>query len=307
MPVEHCIQRCDGFEVHVLRSEALEVRIIPELGAKIASLRCLISGREWLWSLPGARLSRNRLGDSFGDGPLVGADECFPTVASCFWNGRTLPDHGEIWTEPWDVEVVGGSVLTVVRCPISPFTFRRRASLDGQELRLDYEVENTGQEEEAFLWAFHPLLAINDGDQIELPVSTVKTDFSMNCPLGEFGACWNWPRPGSEIQLARMDFGPFPMAAAKLYAENLGEGHAAIRSANTGESLEFRFDLHQLDSVGLWINRGGWNGFHHVAIEPTNSTADSLAVASRLGRCGRLPAGQSQRWTVVLKASFHDL
>ena len=59
--------------------------------------------------------------------PLVGADECLPTIAPCSWRGRELPDHGEVWNVPWAVDpeaLENGILKTSVRLEISPFEFR---------------------------------------------------------------------------------------------------------------------------------------------------------------------------------------
>src|SRR5271168_3795782 len=93
------------FAVYTLANETVEVATVPELGAKIISLRNLKTGREWLWHPPGGlRLFRNRLGDDFSQSPLVGVDECLPTIAPCLWQGRKLPDHGELWRASWSVD-----------------------------------------------------------------------------------------------------------------------------------------------------------------------------------------------------------
>ena len=88
-----------GFAVYGLRSPSTEIRVAPELGAKILSLKNLETGREWMWRPPGlSRLFRNEPGDPFERSTLVGADECLPTVAPCRWKGLDLPDHGEVWS-----------------------------------------------------------------------------------------------------------------------------------------------------------------------------------------------------------------
>ena len=38
-----------GFEVYSLNNEEIELAVVPELGAKIISLKNLRTGREWLW------------------------------------------------------------------------------------------------------------------------------------------------------------------------------------------------------------------------------------------------------------------
>src|ERR1039458_10375594 len=91
-------QQLQGFAVHVLGNDGVELAMVPELGAKIISLKNLRTGREWLWHPHDSlRLFKNQPLDDFAASPLVGMDECLPTILPCSWRGRQLPDHGEVW------------------------------------------------------------------------------------------------------------------------------------------------------------------------------------------------------------------
>ena len=221
MPCKHRIEQQDGIEVHVLRSAEVEVRIIPELGAKISSLKDRHSGRQWLWSPPGARLFRNTLADAFASSTLIGADECFPSIAGCTWRDRKLPDHGEAWSLPWTVTTTNDSVTTRLKCVAAPFVLERTARLAAHILRLDYTLTNVGTQPEEFLWALHPLMAIQPGDRIELPTSQITVEVALNCVLGERGAKLHWPRPQPGMDLGTMDFGEQrPMPICTLFRRN---------------------------------------------------------------------------------------
>ena len=160
----------------MLGNDEVELAVVPELGAKIISLKNLQTGREWLWHPPeGMRLFKNQVGDDFSASPLAGIDECFPTIEPCSWQGRELPDHGEVWSVPWQMDGnawQNGVLKTKVRLGISPFEFERTIELQGGEVRIGYQLHNLGAMEENFLWAMHPLLRLETGDELELPDST---------------------------------------------------------------------------------------------------------------------------------------
>ena len=62
-----------GFDVFGLRNEAVELEVLPALGAKIISLRNLVTGYEWMWRPPaGMKLFRNQLGDDFAASTMTG-------------------------------------------------------------------------------------------------------------------------------------------------------------------------------------------------------------------------------------------
>lgn len=97
-----------GFAAITVGNGAIETTIVPELGAKLAGLRDLRTGREWLWTSRRIPFARHDPGaSSIEVADNGGCDECFPTVAPCGpvtgWPDG-LPDHGQVWSLPWDVE-----------------------------------------------------------------------------------------------------------------------------------------------------------------------------------------------------------
>ena len=280
------VRRQQGFKVYVLSTEDVELAVVPELGAKIISLIDLRTGREWMWHPPGGlKLFRNLPGDAFSQSPLAGADECLPTIAPCSWQGHELPDHGEVWNVPWTVDpeaLENGILKTSVRLEISPFSFERAIELRGNEIQINYQLNNYGEVERQFLWAIHPLLRLQAGDQLELPATTRAI---LN------GATWV-DAVASAIP---------EKTSAKVFARPVSEGLAAISNPATGERLEFEWSPAENDTLGLWLTRGGWHGHHHFAIEPTNADHDALALAAEQGHCGTVPAGDFTTWQICLR------
>jgi galactose mutarotase-like enzyme len=280
----HEIRREQGFDVYVLSNQHVEVAVVPDLGARIISLKNLQTGREWLWYPPGRRfLFRNQPGDDFARSPLFGMDECLPTIAPCSWKGRHLPDHGEAWFAAWSVDAEawrGGVLRTGVDLAISPFHFERSIELIGKHVRLDYRLVNQGNNEEHFLWAMHPLLQLEPGDQLELPRSTRAL---LN------GASW----------IDDLDSGTPSGACEKLFAQPLQESGAGIHNPRTADRLDLEWDVAQNNTLGLWLTRGGWNGHHHFALEPANGGSDSLNEAAH--RCGKVGALATVTWRVSIR------
>ncbi len=278
-------RREQGFKVFVLRSEGIELGIVPELGARIISLKDLKTGREWLWHPAGGlKLFQNRLGDDFARGPLAGVDECLPTIGACAWRGRNLADHGEVWSQPWTLHPAAwadGLLTASIRLSVSPFAFQRSILLRGREILLHYELCNHSPRVEPFVWALHPLLRLRPGDCLALPASTREL---LN------GHRW----------LDAVDTAIPAGGCSKLFAGPLARGEAGIHNDKTGERLDFEWDATQNSRLGLWLTRGGWNGHDHFAIEPTNSSDDSLGTAASRGECGTVPPNGSVNWQVKL-------
>jgi galactose mutarotase-like enzyme len=286
------VRQFQGFALYTLRNAQAALAVVPELGAKIISLRDLQTQREWLWH-PGEDLDlfENQPTDAFSDSPLVGMDECLPTILPCTWRGRKLPDHGEAWNRPWEVDMEAwreGILKTSIRLKSSPFVFERTIALQEAEIQLNYKMSNVGDTEEHFLWAVHPLLRLTAGDRLELPGSTRQL---LN------GA--DWVDDVASAGAAKN--------CAKAFAHPLSEGWAAVRNEATRDRLKFTWDPVQNKSLGLWITRGGWHGHHHFAIEPSNADHDCLATASARNRCGVVAANSSVAWQLKLRVGAEEL
>ncbi len=285
------VQQFQGFKVHTLQSEQVALAVVPELGARIISLKDLQTQREWLWH-PGESLElfKNEPHDAFCDSPLAGMDECLPTISPCAWRGRKLPDHGEVWSGPWEADMgdwQNGILKTSIRLKSLPFVFERTIALQECEIRLNYKLSNVSGAEEPYLWAVHPLLRLMAGDQLELPGSTRRL---LN------GAAW----------VDDLVSAPTPQKCAKAFAYPVSEGWAVIKNDATGDRLEFVWDSLQNNSLGLWITRGGWHGHHHFAIEPSNADHDCLATASGRGSCGIIAANSSVSWQLILRVGSEE-
>ncbi|HVU27210.1 MAG TPA: hypothetical protein VHG71_05680 [Verrucomicrobiae bacterium] len=280
------IRREQGFELYVLRNQFVELAVVPELGAKIVSLKNLRTRREWLWHPAGGlKLFCNRSGDEFSRSPLAGIDECLPTIAPCLWQGRELPDHGEVWNAAWSADAAAwenGVLKTRVLLEVSPLELERTIELQENEIRFGYELTNFGATEEKFVWSFHPLLRLQPGDELELPASTRAL---LN------GADW------VDAITSAVPENKF----AKIFAAPLHEGRAAIKNSQTGDELKFVWDATENNALGLWLTRGGWHGHHHFAIEPTNARVDALATAAKQDRCGKVAAGGLVNWQLQLE------
>lgn len=280
------IRQFQGFTVHTLRNDGVALTVVPELGAKIISLKDLRTQREWLWHpRDNLELFRNHPRDAFSESPLVGMDECLPTISPCTWQGRELPDHGEVWNRSWEVDMDAwqlGILKTTIRLKATPFLFERSIALRGREIQIDYKLFNLEMAEEKFVWAIHPLLRLTAQDKVELPGSTRKL---LN------GESWV-DAPASAISASH---------CAKAFAHPVTEGWAVVKNDATGDRLEFIWDSLQNNSLGLWITRGGWHGYHHFAIEPTNADHDCLATASGRKRCGKVAGNDSVNWQLLLR------
>ncbi|MBZ0298939.1 MAG: DUF5107 domain-containing protein, partial [Anaerolineae bacterium] len=292
---DHCELRratLEGFAALHLANETLDLTILPEIGGKIASLVHRPSGCEWLWRSPHLKLHHPVYGASYIEtSDLGGIDECFPTVApvaypTAPWQGTLIPDHGELWCQPWETAVLEDTPQRIVlsmQCHgvRLPYHFERTLTMEaGQpQIELRYRVSNLSHFAMPFVWSIHPLLCIHPGMRLVLPeaVTQVQVDMSTGDHFGSPGAAQPWPllvdSDGERINLAEVqppDYG----RGVKLYA-HLACAERPVEAGLTDgvRGLYFGFRPGEVTHVGLWLNYGGWSPqgippYYNLGLEP---------------------------------------
>jgi galactose mutarotase-like enzyme len=306
----------------VLQNDAMRVAVISEIGGKIISLVSRRAGREWLWRNPHLPLRKPPAdATDFGAFDAGGWDEVFPTVNACrvpnsAWGNRTLTDHGELWYRPWQIVAANadsqtGATLTLaVDDPELPFRFERTLTLGPGlgSLTASYSLVNRSTEPLPFLWAAHPLLAIEPGDLIRLPVGTrMSTTGSVGLKLATDAAAFAWPMvrlaSGESLDVSRAPERS-TCFAIKLFAENVPRGTIEIASREPKEVLRLSSEADHASHIGLWLNFGAWSGaktapYYNAGIEPTTFPHDDLSVGAREPTT-QLAPGATRHWALTV-------
>ncbi|MGB0122926.1 MAG: hypothetical protein WA419_01835 [Silvibacterium sp.] len=301
-----------GFEVLLLKTDTLEVEMLPALGGKVSSLRR--NGVELLQA-PLRPYALRTAAMGFEASDASGFDECLPSVSECVIAGPSgeigIPDHGEFWRLPCEVEQRGSNEARLTATgSVLPLRFERTLKLEGETLRLAYRLENVGEAEVGYAWSAHPLFCVDAGDLIVLPSSVdwVSVEGSAHERLGAKGTLHRWPiaegRDGEKIDLSTAgnvsdDIGD------KLYVTAPEEGWAAIERRQVGLRVQVGFDPALCPYLGLWVCFGGWPEGQDrrqqcVALEPCTAAGDSLAEAVEKGWARRLAPGQSTLWWMTI-------
>ena len=313
-----------GFDAILLKNRFFQLVIVPELGGKIASIVHLASQREWLWTNP--HLTQQSVqydGDYVESFDTGGFDECFPAVApgpypNFPWEGIPIPDHGELWCQPWEAEIVASSqqqisLKTGCHGVRFPYQFERTITITADQplIQLDYQVANQTNFEMPFVWSSHPLINIEEGMRLTLPtaIDTVRLEGGINNHLGENGELIRWPITNeTDISLV-----PAPSfgRAYKIFTPTL-KGNSVVETAihdpSGQHALTFRFSPQQIYHIGIWMNYGAWSGsgstpYFNLGLEPCIGSKDRLDEAKEIGEFGLLPAKSTQHWTLEIELS----
>lgn len=303
-----------------LRAGDAKVVIVPALGGKIASLE--LAGREWLWTSDVIPRQPGVDGASYVEtGDSGGFDECFPTVAACTlptaiarFGGLTLPDHGELWSQPTtfalETRSEGMYAATGWVGRRMPYRFARGVFVanDGR-VEMQYAVTNDGSASIPFLWSSHPLLPLGPATRVVLPEGARTRVWSQHgIDFGGPGRELRWPRVavgGKLLDLSRPDE-VGKAYSCKLFVDVPAGGEARAAIEEEGARLEVAFDPAQVPTVGLWLNRRGWTPFRrgrpylNLGLEPCIGAPDSLAEALGAWRgAAWLEPGERREWTLT--------
>ena len=296
-------------EAIVLQNECIEVTVRPDLGGRIDQLHDRRCGKNWLWH-PADYDAATRslpLGASFDAHWTGGWDEMFPNDMAATFRGRTLVDHGELWSQAWTVVQQSPQMVHLrYACQTVPVQVEKIIHLNPTvaEAEIAYQFQNLSDETLPFLFKQHCAIAIEPGDEIVLPeclIEPVVLDFSTM--IGQAGQT---PFPqalaadGSEIDLRYAQ--PHSSQLREFYySSKLATGFCGIKSAHT--ALTMRFDRADFPYVWVFQSYGGWNGHYVLMLEPCTTLPYDLEVADRNGTTAYLQPRQSQqrRLTVGLE------
>ena len=261
----------------ILNNAHLAVSVRPECGGRIDQITDCARNKDWLWHPPGydpaapRALAAEPGFDAHWQG---GFEEMFPNDAACTVAGRRLPDHGEAWSAVWTADANTPDGLTMhLTCKSVPVRLEKALRLepDAPVLHLRYRIVNLGTQSLPCMLKLHPALAIEEGDQIELPgcnVEAVAPDFSRL--IGSTTPS-RWPEAqaadGSPVRLDRT----LPVATQArefIYCSELEEGRCGVRNARTGSRFQLEFDRADFPFVWVFQSYGGFQNHYVLMLEP---------------------------------------
>lgn len=296
-----------------LANVSLAVKVIPELGGKLSSLRFVPTNTE-LMQQPLVPYAPRTMTMEFEESDASGFDECFPSVAACIveTEGETvaIPDHGELWRLPWRYEKCDDEIHLSATGISLPYQFDKVLRLRGSNLEIKYSVANFGKAHLPYIWSAHPLFTVDAGDRIVLPqsVTTVKVESSAGERFQTAGSSHTWPRTrmrdGMEADVSAAS-GIQAGTGDMLFTEAPAEGWAALDRLREGIRIEVRFNPQEIPYLGLWLCYGGWPEGkiarqQCVAIEPCTAARSSLTEAIDCLEACSLAPGTVAEWKMQI-------
>jgi galactose mutarotase-like enzyme len=319
MPTAVSAGSFEGQPAFFLESDRFRVVVLPRVSGKIVSLVDLATNEELLWRNPERPYREPNYGDSFSDYDMSGWEDCLPNISGGQypehpWNGVELPDHGEVWTIPWDGRVDGDALELSVHGVRLPYRFEKRISIEDDAVRLTHRMINPTAYPMRYIWATHPLFAIRPGMRIALPDGVkMRIDSSVGWRLGGYLDELPWPNAtdASGDPVALDEIGDVASGFAdKLYTTSVSEGWCGLYDPATRRAIALTFDPDELPYIGVWINQGGYPGSgapgYNVGLEPCAGYPDALDVAAERGDAATIEPGEQREWTIAFRYGEAD-
>lgn len=288
----------------IFSNDRMEVTVRPDLGGRIDRITDRQTGKDWLWHPAGYGGERRKLdiGACFDDNWTGGWDDIFPSDAACQFRGLSLPDHGELWSQPWRVvALMQSAVVLSYACRTVPVTVEKTVAMAETGIDVRYLFENHSSLTLPFLFKLHPALAIEPGDRILLPDCSIEpVDMGFSSIIGRPGKT---PFPlaldkdGREVRIDRIP-GPDAQQQEFVYARGLSEAWCGVSNARTQRSFVIRFEAEQMPYVWVFGSYGKWRGHYVLMPEPCTNVPYDLETAFKNGTCGVLPA--AGRYEIVV-------
>ncbi len=263
-------------------TEKLSLTYLPGNGGKLISIKDN-SGREWLAQDKNPHYVPIRMGGSYVEGEVSGADEMFPTIDPCTCNGYEYPCHGEVCRVSHNLEVSGEMAVMEYTSAERGYKYSKTVSenADGG-VCAEYRIENQRKEELPCLWALHTMFAAVPGGRVIAGISndeTVEIMFDETARLGKTGDVLKL----DEQSLVSAPFVPGGEAYKYYFTNKLSEGFCGYVDDEKGTGIKLSYDLEMLPYLGVWMNNGGFKNMYNAAVEPCNIPYDSPVAAGRRG------------------------
>lgn len=276
---------------YLVAGGGLVATIVPERGGKIVSLMGPDS-REWLTRAAEPALAPARPGAGFTDAEMAGWDECAPSIVDCEIEGRPVPDHGDLWTQPWNLQPCGPNenACSVTGTSLN-YRLTRRISGSTDALRIDYRAQALDAPL-PFLWAAHPQFVAPAGSRVQLQEQVGSVyDVLVDTPRR-----LRWSPDLASIDTVE------PGGCRKVYVDpDTRASQASLIHPDEAElTLSWSGACRYL---GVWYDAGSYSREPVIALEPATAYFDSLATAVALDRVPVLSEGHPLEWTLELSAT----
>lgn len=299
-----------GEDAISLQSDLYEVVILPNRGAKIASILYKPLKLELLSQLPGKKYqSKPNPLHGFTSEDSTGFDDMFPSILAeeYIWDsGETtsIQDHGDVWYRAWECHSISPSeCLSSIELTDFSCLLEKSIKIHNHGIQVAYALTNKSEAPFRGLWAAHALFAMRPGMFLEVNLPSVEIINAMeNSALGEnaFGKRYTYTIPSAAWEDVAV-FNPNSRSCAKYYfSPSTVFSRCSIIDKQNSIAIHVDFDSEITPYVGIWKNEKGWEGQMNIGIEPATSGMDAPSLAKEFGMGKVFPAHETTVWDLQI-------
>jgi galactose mutarotase-like enzyme len=290
-----------GLRTVILENRHLRVVVLPEAGARIWQITHKPTESDLLWNNPRSPPAQLPIGSRYDDVWSGGWDELFPNDEATPIDAEAYPDHGEVWTSPWQAQTfcAGDEVGVHLRLvtPISAISMEKTIRLRRDDSRISFRhtLTNPGFASFPFLWKLHPALAVTPRHRIDFPPMKVTLEPGFPGTLGEAPPIFDWPY--AKVRGRTIDLRQIPPASARqlyfFYGTQMQAGWCALTNMDTRLACALVFDPKVFQSCWLFASYGGWRSHNVAVLEPCTGYPVNFDAMRAAGRHRTLAPGES--------------
>ena len=299
-------------ETLTMESEKIAVKFLPSIGAKMCSLVYKPLGFELLIQSPGSQYLVQPYDGSYVGAECSGFDDMFPSIDICHyetypWQGVKIPDHGEVWSIPWEQTIQGDQVTFATHGVRFPYRLEKTVRFaTAESLRIDYRLTNLSPFDFDFMWAAHAMFNLEEGAELTLPagVEKIVSILSPSRALGGYGDEFPWPAfrlPDGRQRDLRFMRPETSREFEKYFVKGkMPEGWCALKYHQSNITLGLSFPVEKVPYFAALSNEGGWRDMYGIFIEPATASYDRLDVARMHNEYSTVKARSTYEWYLTI-------
>ncbi len=292
---------CHGLRAVVLENRFLRLVVLPQAGGKIWQITYKPFNSGLLWNNPEIAPSRLPAKSVYDDVWSGGWDELFPNDEVAVIDGKSYPDHGELWTGEWIAETFSDADNVGVRlryvAPISSIEVEKtiRLEADCSRVEIHHRFVNRSRICFPFLWKLHPAMAVSPDHRIDFPKMKVVVEPAFLGTLEGAPQVSDWPI----IKTSQGDVDLRYVTAKDskqlyfFYGTEMLAGWCAVTNTATGLACGVQFDPRIFPCCWLFATYGGWRDYNVAVLEPCTGYPLNFEAMKAAGRHRILTPGES--------------
>lgn len=292
----------------IVENEHMRVVLIPELGGKLWQITEKSRGHDLLWHHPRIKPRPVALHTSYDDHFYGGWDELFPNDMAELIQDEAMPDHGELWSLPWEFRIQQSDEQVMVHLwvetPISICRMEKRISMRSGErnIRFQHKLTNLGHTELPFLWKLHIAMKVDEHARIDAGAKQVYIEDFGKPRNGQTKIEYTWPfasDAAGQLHDMRNCLAETAHIDEFQYMTEMDAGWCALTDTRSGVGFGVAFDTAVFPSCWLFASYGGWRKLHTVVLEPCTGYPVSVQKGIEAGTHRILGIGECIETEVI--------